>query len=478
MFYQIGLPVVALTFALWPLQTSGQASLKQPYVPADAHLSLPDGTADDGEMALRMTLISGDTKAPMQSTSWPSPPVIHQMNEAALTPSDDLSLSNSAESNLYVNSSVLPPQNSLGRANGLFRRQDTTPKLFTQNMNNPPPIVSTINNTTNRAVPINNTGARTNNRTVKAFTDTVPINGGFVRTQSTWIDGLRIDTISAAPHVLSIRKRMNPPSAKFVTSADPSRVYLGGDWRELTNFSYLVSFEGESPDDLSFKISVPYDRLQAPMNVTLDDEVYLGLFDPNRGGWVVDTERMETRRREKRVELMGLPAPSGEYRLLARSNRDPTSSIYLNFGSGSDGQFNVLAPPIGPAVTPPLQVGTWQDGTKIIIRSLQAMQIRIEISNTTSGIPTGYEAATRYGFAITTSAPSATVIMNLQLPYVPTQLEERGILPHELMTAGRPLRSTQAYQILTSTTISGNGALMNIPMNVVEGEYLLLAKSK
>jgi hypothetical protein len=106
-------------------------------------------------MALRMTLISGDTKAPMQSTSWPSPPVIHQMNEAALTPSDDLSLSNSAESNLYVNSSVLPPQNSLGRANGLFRRQDTTPKLFTQNMNNPPPIVSTINNTTNRAVPIN-----------------------------------------------------------------------------------------------------------------------------------------------------------------------------------------------------------------------------------------------------------------------------------------------------------------------------------
>ena len=61
---------------------------------------------------------------------------------------------------------------------------------------------------------------------------------------------------------------------------------------------------------------------------------------------------------------------------------------------------------------------------------------------------------------------------------VPTQLEERGILPHELMTAGRPLRSTQAYQILTSTTISGNGALMNIPMNIVEGEYLLLAKSK
>lgn len=61
---------------------------------------------------------------------------------------------------------------------------------------------------------------------------------------------------------------------------------------------------------------------------------------------------------------------------------------------------------------------------------------------------------------------------------VPTQLEERGFLPNALVAAGRPLRTTEPYQILTATTVSGNGALMNIPMNVVEGEYLLLAKSK
>jgi hypothetical protein len=118
-----------------------------------------------------------------------------------------------------------------------------------------------------------------------------------VRTQASWIDGLRIDAISATPHTLSIKKKTNPTaSAKFVTSADPSRNILGGEWRELTSFSYDVSFEGENPDDLSFKISAPYDKLQAPITVGLDDEVYLGLYDPNRSGWVVDTERMENRR--------------------------------------------------------------------------------------------------------------------------------------------------------------------------------------
>jgi len=473
MFSQFGLSAaVTFTSAFWSLEVSGQTFLSQHRVPAaDALQLLPDGATGDVGSALRMSLASSDATSPAQATSWPLASLFHQMNKA------DLSPPTSPASSLYANSSILSHQHSLARDNGLLRRQATTPNLVTQkNMNNVAPV-STINNAGNRAV--NTTGVRPNNRAVRTFTDNVQINGGFVRTQATWDDGLRIDTIFAAPHILSIRKNTNPPSATFVTSADPSRVHLGANWRALTTFSYMVTFVGESPDDLSFRMSVPYDRLQAPMNVSMDDEVYLGLFDPNRGGWVVDTERMETFRRVRRVELMGLPAPTGEYRLLARSNRDPNSSIYFSFGNGADGQFNVLAPPTAASATPPLQVGTWQDGTKIIIRSLQATQIRMEIRNATTGsIPSGYEMATRYGFAITSSTPGATVIMNLQLPYVPTQLEEKGFLPNQLVAAGRPLRTTQPYQILTTTTVSGNGALMNVPMNVVEGEYFLLAKSK
>ncbi|OAV99361.1 hypothetical protein PTTG_12189 [Puccinia triticina 1-1 BBBD Race 1] len=389
----------------------------------------------------------------------------------------------------YTNSSTLLHHNFRAPADGLSRRQDTTAKLFTQNMNNPPPIVSAVNNTNNRAPPpnrnatrpptINNNGIGTinNNNIVKSFTDTVQISGDLIRTQSAWNDGLRIDTFSATPHVLSIKKKMNPASAKFVTAADPSRGFLGGEWRELTNFSYMVSFEGEFPDDLSFRISAPYDKLQPPMNVAVDDEVYLGLYDPNRSGWVVDTERMENRRRDKRVDLIGIPAPSGEYRLLARSSRDPASSMALSFGNGTDGLFKVLAPG-GLSAAPPLQVGTWQDGSRIIIRSLQAMQIRMETSSIATGfIPLGYEAATRYGLLITTTSPAGQVIMNLQLAYVPTQLEAKGFFPNDLVMAGRPLRANQQYQILSATTISGNGALMNIPMNIVEGEYLLLVRS-
>ncbi|KNZ49256.1 hypothetical protein VP01_511g3 [Puccinia sorghi] len=485
MFSKFGLSAaVTFTFAFCSLEVSGQVFHNQ---------LLSDGTGDVGS-ALRRSLTSGDAISPAQATSWSLPSLFHQMNKVKLSPPT------SPASSLYANISVLSHQHSLARDNGLLRRQATTPNLVTQNnMNNVAPV-STIQNAGNR--PANTTGVRPTNRAIRTFTDKVQINGGFVRTQATWDDGLKIDTISAAPHILSIRKKTNPPSATFVTSADPSRVYLGGNWRALTTFSYMVTFEGESPDDLSFRMSVPYDRLQAPMNVSMDDEVYLGLFDPNRGGWVVDTERMETFRRGRRVELMGLPAPTGEYRLLARSNRDPNSSIYFSFGNGTDGQFNVLAPPTAASTAPPLQVGTWQDGTKIIIRSLQATQIRMEIRNVTTGsIPSGYEMASklsyaprsrnkssesdaslsltaRYGFAITSSNPEATVIMNLQLPYVPTQLEERGFLPNALVAAGRPLRTTEPYQILTATTVSGNGALMNIPMNVVEGEYLLLAKSK
>jgi hypothetical protein len=79
---------------------------------------------------------------------------------------------------IYANSSALLPQSTLGPADGIFKRQTMTPKLVTQNMNNPSAVVSGLNNTTNRAT--NSTGARTNdnNRNPKTFTETVRISGG------------------------------------------------------------------------------------------------------------------------------------------------------------------------------------------------------------------------------------------------------------------------------------------------------------
>ncbi|POW21210.1 hypothetical protein PSHT_02645 [Puccinia striiformis] len=234
----------------------------------------------------------------------------------------------------HIDSSPLLHQSSSGCANELFKRQNTTSKLFTQNMN-PPPVA-------------------------KTFTESVQISGGLTRTQSTWIDGLKIDTLSVTPHVLSIRKKMNP-----------------------------MSTNGSSKG------------------------VSGGRLDRTRG------------RKDRQVELLGIPAPSGEYRLLAQSNRDAQSLKNLNFRNGPDGQFNVLAP-IGFLALPALQVGTWQDGSKVIIRSLQATQISITIRNFTMGaIPLDHEAVD-----------------------VPTQLEQRAIDPLDIVTAGRPLRTNQPYQIL------------------------------
>ncbi|KAI7949621.1 hypothetical protein MJO28_008442 [Puccinia striiformis f. sp. tritici] len=243
----------------------------------------------------------------------------------------------------HIDSSPLLHQSSSGCANELFKRQNTTSKLFTQNMN-PPPVEPT---TTPLHAPVQRemTGRKLSPNRFKLAVLT--------RTQSTWIDGLKIDTLSVTPHVLSIRKKMNPMSTKFVTSADPPR------------------------------------------------------------------------EKDRQVELLGIPAPSGEYRLLAQSNRDAQSLKNLNFRNGPDGQFNVLAP-IGFLALPALQVGTWQDGSKVIIRSLQATQISITIRNFTMGaIPLDHEAVD-----------------------VPTQLEQRAIDPLDIVTAGRPLRTNQPYQIL------------------------------
>ncbi|CAH7686730.1 hypothetical protein BY996DRAFT_1274162 [Phakopsora pachyrhizi] len=332
---------------------------------------------------------------------------------------------------------------------------------------------------TSRNLGSNNSSVSQENSNAQ-FSVPVKIPGGNSRAVFQYRDGLILDTISFNPHSLSVATNLNPANSAFVTAADPSRNILGGKWAPLTKYSYNISFQNEIPDDMIVKISVPYKASEFPKQ--LDGNVYIGVFEPKRGGWVIDVDRTENRRDAQRVDLVGLASPTGEYRLLGHVASPPLneSNYILNFGNSDTGVFEVLAP-IKGILPPPLQVGTWQDGSRIMIRSTEPMQIRMEIANITiSSIPFGYQPATRYGLIITSNSQKskATVSTNLQIQYISSQLRAKEINPDELVVAGRPLRSSNEYQVLSATAVSGNGALMVTPMTMVDGEYVLLGLTK
>ncbi|POW07389.1 hypothetical protein PSTT_08315, partial [Puccinia striiformis] len=270
----------------------------------------------------------------------------------------------------HIDSSPLLHQSSSGCANELFKRQNTTSKLFTQNMN-PPPVEPT---TTPLHAPVQRemTGRKLSPNRFKLAVLT--------RTQSTWIDGLKIDTLSVTPHVLSIRKKMNPMSTKFVTSADPPR--------ELAAVG-----KDHMPVHIDFWMLL--------LNVYQS----LPLIAGKTGKW----SSWESQRPP------------------ATSPIEPRCAIIEEFKFQKWSGWSIQrVSTIGFLALPALQVGTWQDGSKVIIRSLQATQISITIRNFTMGaIPLDHEAVD-----------------------VPTQLEQRAIDPLDIVTAGRPLRTNQPYQIL------------------------------
>ncbi|KAG0140502.1 hypothetical protein CROQUDRAFT_674614 [Cronartium quercuum f. sp. fusiforme G11] len=311
------------------------------------------------------------------------------------------------------------------------------------------------------------------------FSNPVEVSGGNSRTVIQYTDGLNIDTISTNPHTLNVELNQQPPSTDFVTPLDPSRRPVGGPWVPLTGYSYVMSFENSNPDDLIMRIQVPYNQDQLNARGVSDSNVYLALYEPMRGGWVIDVDRSENRRDARITEINAIAAPRGEYILLARqtSESNDESNSFLRFGTSPQNLFNVLPPPPGSNM-PPLQIGSWQDGSKVLIRSSGPMQIQMSIGNLSEqAIPNGFRAASRYACLIdsTSSSNQVTVITHLQMPYVPTQLSQRNIEPAGLMVLGRPLNSGGSYQVLSSTSLTGSDVLMNTPMTMSSGEFILAA---
>lgn len=290
-----------------------------------------------------------------------------------------------------------------------------------------------------------------------------------------YADGFNVDTISANRHTLNVQLNQRPPSTDFVTPLDPSRSPIGGPWVSLTNYSYVMSFENANPDDLIMRLQVPYNQNQLNSRGVSDGNVYLALYEPMRSGWVIDMDRSENRRQARVTELNAVAAPRGEYILLARrtTQSNDESNPFLHFGSSSQNQFNVLPPP-PEANMPPLQIGSWQDGSKVMIRSSSPMQIQMSLGNVSAqAIPPGFQSPSRYACVIRANTDQTTSVTHLQMPYVPTQLTLRSIDPTTLVIMGRPIGSQAPYQVLSSTSLTGSTVLMNTPMTMVAGEFVL-----
>ncbi|KAH9810434.1 hypothetical protein DFH28DRAFT_903058 [Melampsora americana] len=307
------------------------------------------------------------------------------------------------------------------------------------------------------------------------FSNPVQLTGGNSRTVVQYADGLNVDAISSNRHTLNVQLNQRPPSTDFVTALDPSRSPIGGPWVPLNNYSYVMTFENANPDDLVMRLQVPYSQSQLNSRGVSDSNVYLAIYEPMRSGWVIDMDRSENRRQARVTELNAISAPRGEYILLARqtTQSNDESNPFLRFGSSSQNQFNVLPPPQN-SIMPPLQIGTWQDGSKVLIRSSGPMQIQMSIANISNqAIPLNFQTPSKYVCVIRADSTQGLSVTHLQMPYIPTQLSQRNIDPSSLVVMGRPIGSQGPYQVLSSTSLTGSSVLMNTPMTMVSGEYLL-----
>lgn len=95
---------------------------------------------------------------------------------------------------------------------------------------------------------------------------------------------------------MKVELNKKPPTTNFVTALDPSRSPVGGPWVPLHNYSYVLTFENSNPDDMIMKIAAPYTQQMLRARGVSDNNVYLAIYEPSRGGWVIDTDHSENRR--------------------------------------------------------------------------------------------------------------------------------------------------------------------------------------
>lgn len=96
---------------------------------------------------------------------------------------------------------------------------------------------------------------------------------------------------------------------------------------------------------------------------------------------------------ENHARIMGLNSADGEYMLLGRVT-DESQNVFIQFSSAPAGVTNwtVNAPSSATGTPePPLQVGVWADGLRLLVRSSTQLTVTADIQKApVNGLPEGY----------------------------------------------------------------------------------------
>ncbi|EGF99805.1 uncharacterized protein MELLADRAFT_94104 [Melampsora larici-populina 98AG31] len=312
-----------------------------------------------------------------------------------------------------------------------------------------------------------------NERQSVGFQSQVKILGGVSRTKLQYPDGLTIDSFSTSEHNMTISINNSPLATPlFVTAIDPSTSALSGTWSKLSNYSYTLNFEVEDPDDLIMDIAARI-QLNGISDIT-EDNVFLAKYHKERQGWVVDFERATFHRTKNQIGSLGISNPAGEYLVVGRC----TNGAYNTFLPINDGVFEVIGSPasVSQNTIYPLQIGTWSDGTRVMVRSQEALSISASLAVISDGfLPVGYQAVGTYVHVLQTKVEKGEVELRLQLPTVRSRLLSHQIHPNQLHICKRDLQdSSGPCRIVSPAVPAGTGALMTKAIIGVEGYYLLV----
>ncbi|KAG0140501.1 hypothetical protein CROQUDRAFT_53138 [Cronartium quercuum f. sp. fusiforme G11] len=221
------------------------------------------------------------------------------------------------------------------------------------------------------------------------------IAGANVRSEVAVSNEFTIDAYSATVHTITVTRNHPSATADYVTPLDPSSTAIVGRWVALNKYSYKVEVDNgqTNADDMIVKLEAKYDPTQLQAQKIPVSDVYLGMYNSTRSGWVIDTERANVQLNENHARIIGLNAPAGEYMLLGRITPN-LQNFFIQFASASSGTTNwtVNAPPSRMGTLPlPLQVGVWVDGLRMLIRSPEQIIVQADIrAAPAEGLPSGY----------------------------------------------------------------------------------------
>ncbi|KAI8459543.1 hypothetical protein BY996DRAFT_6692845 [Phakopsora pachyrhizi] len=234
---------------------------------------------------------------------------------------------------------------------------------------------------------------------------------------------------------------------------------------------------------MELEVSLPKDNYLGEPELR-EGRIYLAKYNSNRDGWVVDIEHSRYDNIRSLTTLSSLKTPEGEYRLIAY-NPSGFRSLFLDFFEGVVGEEDHTFKVIGSVkekssdqALMPLQIAAWQDGTRVLIRSPNPINISLGLTNPTlESVPAGYTLATTRGYILRSTGSSTGAQLSLLLPYISRQLNSKNITINDLYGARREENSTSQFSVITRTVPVGSSSVLTKgPIINLPGEYTLLAK--